>query len=128
MAGGQHASRLATGLRLKRRRKRGEGAAPPGAPTGDAPARPSASASPRPALARPRVRSLAVALGAGVVIACLVLLARWPESPVPAAAPDYVGSTRCAGCHASQHSAWQGSHHARAMQHATAGTVLGDFG
>jgi predicted CXXCH cytochrome family protein len=63
-----------------------------------------------------------------VVIACLVLLARWPESPVPAAAPDYVGSTRCAGCHASQHSAWQGSHHARAMQHATAGTVLGDFG
>lgn len=39
----------------------------------------------------------------------------------------YVGSQACLACHAAQGSAWQESHHARAMQPANAQTVLGDF-
>jgi predicted CXXCH cytochrome family protein len=39
----------------------------------------------------------------------------------------FVGSTSCADCHAGEYQAWRGSQHARAMQHASAATVLGDF-
>ncbi len=39
----------------------------------------------------------------------------------------YVGSSACAGCHAAEYTAWQGSQHAAAMQHATSATVLGNF-
>jgi tetratricopeptide (TPR) repeat protein len=39
----------------------------------------------------------------------------------------FVGSASCAECHRAEHAAWKGSQHERAMQHATAGTVLGDF-
>ncbi|WP_437774910.1 multiheme c-type cytochrome [Sorangium sp. So ce1097] len=48
------------------------------------------------------------------------------RSPERAAA-GFVGSDRCAPCHAEEHAAWKGSQHARAMQHASAATVLGDF-
>ncbi|WP_437756464.1 multiheme c-type cytochrome [Sorangium sp. So ce1389] len=48
------------------------------------------------------------------------------RSPERAAA-GFVGSDRCAPCHAEEHAAWQGSQHARAMQHASAATVLGNF-
>lgn len=44
-----------------------------------------------------------------------------------ASASDFVGSTTCAACHADTYQAWQGSHHDLAMQHADAGSVLGDF-
>ena len=40
---------------------------------------------------------------------------------------SYVGAGRCASCHLAEHAAWQGSQHARAMQHATDATVLGNF-
>jgi tetratricopeptide (TPR) repeat protein/formate-dependent nitrite reductase cytochrome c552 subunit len=40
---------------------------------------------------------------------------------------EFVGSASCAECHATQHAAWTKSQHARAMQHASADTVLGDF-
>ncbi|WP_437586092.1 multiheme c-type cytochrome [Sorangium sp. So ce1000] len=54
-----------------------------------------------------------------------------PSSPAERsperAAAAFVGSDRCAPCHAEEHAAWQGSQHARAMQHASAATVLGDF-
>jgi tetratricopeptide (TPR) repeat protein len=40
---------------------------------------------------------------------------------------SFVGSAACAGCHAEQVQAWQGSQHALAMQGATEDTVLGDF-
>jgi len=40
----------------------------------------------------------------------------------------FVGSARCAACHASEAGAWRGSHHDLAMQVAEEGTVLGDFG
>jgi tetratricopeptide (TPR) repeat protein len=39
----------------------------------------------------------------------------------------FVGSAACADCHRPEHAAWKGSQHERAMQHATDGTVLGDF-
>ena len=50
-----------------------------------------------------------------------------PVAPALAAAPGYVGSEDCARCHSAEFDAWQTSHHALAMQHASAETVLGDF-
>jgi predicted CXXCH cytochrome family protein len=49
-----------------------------------------------------------------------------PGAPAAASAA-FVGSEACASCHAVQHAAWKQSQHARAMQHATAASVLGDF-
>jgi tetratricopeptide (TPR) repeat protein len=48
-------------------------------------------------------------------------------SPPPAVAANFVGSEACAGCHDKAYAAWKDSHHARAMQHATSDTVLGNF-
>ena len=56
--------------------------------------------------------------GALIVVACS------RESQTPA---EFVGSTRCASCHASEHAAWKTSQHAIAMQDATSSTVLGRF-
>ena len=39
----------------------------------------------------------------------------------------YVGSEACAGCHEAEARLWRGSHHERAMDHATEKSVLGDF-
>jgi predicted CXXCH cytochrome family protein len=51
-----------------------------------------------------------------------------PELAVPQpAAATYVGAKTCAQCHASQHEAWKGSHHALAMQEVSESTVLGNF-
>lgn len=43
--------------------------------------------------------------------------------------PDshFVGSTACSSCHQAEHAAWQKSQHAKAMQHASPDSVLGDF-
>ncbi len=49
-----------------------------------------------------------------------------PESTVQAA-PQFVGSAACAGCHAKETEAWRGSHHQLAMQEAGEKAVLGDF-
>lgn len=55
------------------------------------------------------------------------LLADWwlvvPES----VQPSYLGSRACAQCHEGHYRQWLASHHAQAMQEATADTVLGDF-
>ena len=40
---------------------------------------------------------------------------------------DFVGVETCAGCHSAEAKDWRGSQHAKAMQHATAETVLGNF-
>src|SRR5690606_20128111 len=50
-----------------------------------------------------------------------------PPANDAAAAPTFVGSATCGSCHAQELAAWQGSHHALAMQAATEGAVLGDF-
>ena len=39
----------------------------------------------------------------------------------------FVDEQQCASCHAQQMHDWHGSHHDKAMDHATADTVLGDF-
>jgi Flp pilus assembly protein TadD len=51
-----------------------------------------------------------------------------PAAPAASAvAADFIGSGECKGCHAPQYAAWTSSQHARAMQHASADTVRGDF-
>ena len=67
-------------------------------------------------------RAAAIASAALCAVVLSVPQARADE---PQAA--YVGAQACAGCHAAQAAAWGRSHHALAMQPATAQTVLGDF-
>jgi tetratricopeptide (TPR) repeat protein len=52
-----------------------------------------------------------------------------PPSAARAAEPAaaFVGEAACASCHAREAALWGGSHHQRAMQPASAATVLGDF-
>ena len=50
-----------------------------------------------------------------------------PTMSAPIRAASFVGSERCADCHQAENAAWQQSHHAKAMQHATPASVLGDF-
>src|SRR5262245_44590603 len=50
-----------------------------------------------------------------------------PSRPVAAPAATHVGADVCAACHVKEYEAWQSSHHALAMQHANAQTVLGNF-
>jgi predicted CXXCH cytochrome family protein len=49
------------------------------------------------------------------------------RSGVTAAAPTFVGSETCAGCHRSEATLWRTSQHKHAMAHASDATVLGDF-
>jgi predicted CXXCH cytochrome family protein len=49
-----------------------------------------------------------------------------PVAATPVQA-SFVGAGTCAGCHSAEDAAWRSSHHAKAMQHANADTVLGDF-
>ena len=48
-------------------------------------------------------------------------------APPQAVAATYIGSEACAGCHQAEFAEWRQSQHAKAMQHASAQTVLGDF-
>ncbi len=49
---------------------------------------------------------------------------RNPDIDAPA---RFVGSEACATCHQRETESWRGSHHAKAMAHASDKTVLGDF-
>ncbi len=109
------------------------------------PPAPQISAEQKPAVINSRRRYLL----AGAVIAIAAAAGAWwalhPAAP-PAAGPEgaaapagrptpspppmaatFVGSDACAGCHDKAYAAWKDSHHARAMQHATPDTVLGNF-
>lgn len=46
---------------------------------------------------------------------------------IPVAQKNYVGAGECKQCHQPEFEAWQGAHHAMAMQEANEQTVLGDF-
>jgi Tfp pilus assembly protein PilF len=78
-----------------------------------------------------RWRAVGVAATAAIVLAAPLYLAvralRGPRT-APAAEARYVGSERCKACHQKAYDAWKGSNHAKAMQAARDGTVLGDFG
>src|SRR3954469_8698756 len=75
--------------------------------------------------ARSRRPPLAVLFAAVLLLTVGSLPSGAAESA--ASGPTYVGSTACAGCHAGESAAWRDSQHARAMQDAGEGTVLGDF-
>ncbi len=76
-------------------------------------------------------------LAAAVALAaCTVVLASCkpsqPPAPAASASPQaeparYVGAAACAGCHATENTAWQSSQHAHAMQAANPDSVLGRF-
>jgi tetratricopeptide (TPR) repeat protein len=76
-----------------------------------------------------------VAAGITVLVVALATATWWlvgqeraaPRPAAPRAAASFVGSTACKSCHGAQYQAWKGSQHERAMQRATAATVLGDF-
>ncbi|MFT4767054.1 MAG: putative CXXCH cytochrome family protein [Glaciecola sp.] len=59
----------------------------------------------------------------GLILGCLATNIAWAET----GRPSFVGSETCSGCHQSEHSQWQGSHHDLAMQKPGPDTVLGDF-
>jgi Tfp pilus assembly protein PilF len=70
-------------------------------------------------------RVAAVIMAVLVAASCMVVSV---VSPAHADEPaGFVGGVVCAGCHAPEAERWAGSHHALAMQKATAATVLGDF-
>ncbi len=82
-----------------------------------------------------RTAIFAYSAGAGLIAACLGMLLSWPLAAADgaqgeaglAAKSGYVGSGTCRSCHQDIYARWKGSHHALAMQPATATTVLGDF-
>lgn len=65
--------------------------------------------------------------GSRPVLLWLLVFMFFVHSAPLTAADGFVGSATCAECHQAEFEAWQGSHHDLAMQHASAGTVLGDF-
>ena len=68
------------------------------------------------------------ALGATMVmLSSVLILAPKPAQADDAVKANYVGPQVCAGCHQAQAERWKTSHHASAMEKATAETVLGDF-
>jgi predicted CXXCH cytochrome family protein len=87
-----------------------------------------------PPVRRPRTYAAAAA---GVLLALAIAALVWSRrdpsadagttTPASSPTPTFVGSATCASCHAQAYAAWESSHHARAMQHATPATVLGDF-
>jgi tetratricopeptide (TPR) repeat protein len=83
------------------------------------------------------VKSLPSALQRLALIALLGFVAAWlawqgfkrqtPSADPAAPTLAYIGASACGQCHQAQYQAWQGSHHALAMQPANPQTVLGDF-
>ncbi len=84
------------------------------------------------------LRDLAKAVALALLCAAVVLAVGAVQGQSPpagasagslasAAPAGYAGSAACAQCHAMQSAAWAASQHARAMQSATAQSVLGDF-
>jgi predicted CXXCH cytochrome family protein len=89
---------------------------------------------------RNRRRLAWLALGASLAVAATTLL--WtprgkpphiapqvdaPAAPLAPAVATFASEKTCGACHATQATAWQRSHHALAMQEASAQSVLGDF-
>jgi len=73
-------------------------------------------------------RSAAIALSLPLIAGCQREhdeRSHQPSSPDIAA--TFVGGQQCASCHAEEMKLWRGSHHALAMQPASASTVLGNF-
>ena len=83
-------------------------------------------AHPRGMLARAAVLAAALA-GSVLAIGCQPADPPAQSKAAPPAPPTFVGSAKCASCHAKETEAYRGSDHARAMEPATDQTVLGNF-
>lgn len=74
-----------------------------------------------------------IALGGAATFALLPTSAADTKDSAVAVDPSssgeaqYVGAESCNSCHKDQAAEWRQSHHAKAMQHASSQTVLGDF-
>jgi Flp pilus assembly protein TadD/nitrate/TMAO reductase-like tetraheme cytochrome c subunit len=79
-------------------------------------------------------------LGAGLLLLAVPVVGSWflrepvidrastvPTATTALAVAVPIGSEACGSCHRVQFAAWQQSQHAKAMQHADATSVLGDF-
>jgi predicted CXXCH cytochrome family protein len=76
------------------------------------------------------MRTMVPAIGVAIVavgICAFLLLNGGAVGQQPVAPATFVGSEACAGCHRTQAGLWRSSQHARAMDHATEKSVLGDF-
>ena len=105
------------------------------------PSRPTTASVPAPppaaerseARASPRRAWVLAAVAAGVLLAAVAWQLTRAPTPAPSSAvatrvvASFAGSPACKSCHPQQFAAWTSSQHARAMQHATAETVRGDF-
>ena len=95
--------------------------------------RPATATQPdRAARSSTPVWALAAAVVLVAVGAAALFVKRTPSTPPvfpapPPTAASFVGSGECKSCHAKEYEPWASSQHARAMQHATADTVRGDF-
>jgi tetratricopeptide (TPR) repeat protein len=77
-----------------------------------------------------RYRIAGVAATAAIVLSIPLFLATRalrPPRTAPPVEPQFVGSEKCKACHEKAYAGWKGSNHAKAMQAAREGTVLGDF-
>ena len=106
---------------------------------------PAATRTEVPAIRKPAARQrrtetglLAILVAACVLAAGVGAYLWWrnaaPPAPMSVASnatqstsPHFVGAKVCGDCHSGEYAAWQSSQHAKAMQHATDATVLGDF-
>ncbi|MGE5732995.1 MAG: multiheme c-type cytochrome, partial [Gemmatimonas sp.] len=62
------------------------------------------------------------------VVTLIAVGIRWQSRETARAKhPAFVGSARCATCHAAEYAAWKTSQHSMAMQEARPGAVLGRF-
>jgi predicted CXXCH cytochrome family protein len=86
------------------------------------------ASAPRPRRIPPWLALALGSLAVGLAILAVLPLIR-PEAPVARERlrAGFVGSGTCATCHAQEAEAWRRSDHARAMEAATPGNVLGDF-
>jgi Flp pilus assembly protein TadD len=76
-----------------------------------------------------RTRWIVASLAAVAVVAAAGAYLLWSRASPGAstAAPTFVGSETCAGCHRAEADLWRTSQHKLAMDHASDKSVLGDF-
>ena len=67
------------------------------------------------------------ALWRAALAASMMLALAGPGAVAADQLVTFVGAQACGDCHTAHFDAWKGSHHAPAMQPATATTMLGDF-
>nr|WP_229198020.1 tetratricopeptide repeat protein [Bradyrhizobium acaciae] len=80
--------------------------------------------------------ALLLAIAGGALFLLVSVGLSWLKTPhastqavhrAKTAEPTFVGSQICNGCHATEAKLWQASQHRHAMEHATEGTVRGNF-